>query len=47
VFFKLIKNNDFLVDDGVRDVNKKFQQQIEQKILSIYNELGYQNIIYM
>lgn len=37
IIFKTIKNNDFLIDDGVRDVDRKYRQDVEDILLDIYN----------
>ena len=47
VYFKLIKVNNYLIDDGIRDTDKKFQHDIEDKILEIYNKLEYNKITYV
>lgn len=47
VYFKLIKNNPYLIDDGIRDTDKEFQQEIEDKILEIYTKLKYNKITYI
>lgn len=39
IYFKLIKNNDYLISDGVRDMDKQYQQDVEDKMLEIYKSL--------
>lgn len=47
VYFKLIKNNPYLINDAIRDTDKEFQKNIENKILEIYTKLKYNKITYI
>lgn len=40
IYFKLVKNNDYLIDDGVRATDKKYQKDVEDKMLEFYYGLG-------
>lgn len=39
IFFKTIEKNNYLVDDGLRDCNKEYRQEIEDLMLNIYNDI--------
>lgn len=41
IYFKTIKNNDYLIDDGVRATDPQYRIDIENKLIDIYEELGY------
>jgi len=45
IYFKSIQNNDYLIDDGVRDMDTEYRQRIEDKLLSIYDEMRYKVIM--
>jgi len=47
IYFKTIKNNQYLVDDGVRSLDFKFQQDVEDKLIEIYNTLNYNKLEYI
>jgi len=39
IVFNTIKNNDYCVNDGVRDMDLEYRQNIEKRLLRIYEEL--------
>lgn len=47
IYFKTIEKNKFLTDDGVRSIDIKFQKDIENKMIDVYDRLHYDNIIYI
>jgi thymidylate kinase len=38
IYFKLIKNNDFLINDGVRIIDRTFRQNVEDELIGLYDE---------
>lgn len=48
IFFKTIENNNYLVEDGTRDIDKNFQKDIENKLWHLYKILGVEDkLIYL
>lgn len=47
VYFKTVENNNYLIEDGIRDTDRKFQNDIETKMVELYREFGYKNITYV
>lgn len=43
IYFKLLENNQYLIDDGKRAVDKEFQQEIHNLIEEIYG-MAYQGL---
>ncbi len=41
IYFNLIKNNQYLIDDGIRNIDFKFQQKIEDKLFELYELMNY------
>ena len=39
IFFKTIKNNDYLIDDGVRSTDPIFRQVVEDNLKHLYNNI--------
>lgn len=39
IIYKSLKNNDYLIDDGKRSVNRVFQKNIDNTLWDIYEEL--------
>jgi hypothetical protein len=37
IIFKTISNNDFLLEDGVRSLNREFRDKIEGSLIEVYN----------
>jgi hypothetical protein len=36
IYFKSIKSNDYLINDGIRDIDKQFRLDIEERMLYMY-----------
>jgi len=41
IYFLTIKNNNYFIDDGIRDMDSIFRQKIEDKMLELYKEFNY------
>jgi hypothetical protein len=39
IYFKKIKNNQYLCNDGIRSVDLNYQRDIENKLMMIYNSV--------
>lgn len=40
LYFLLSEKHDFLINDGVRDLDLNFRKRVEDELLSLYKELG-------
>ncbi len=40
IHFRTINEHDYLVDDGIRNLNYDFRREVESAMLSLYSELG-------
>jgi len=40
IIFKSLKNNDYLIYDGKREIDKNYQKQIDNNLVNIYLELN-------
>jgi hypothetical protein len=47
IYFKKIENNQYLLDDGIRDTDDEWQQQVEDKMLEYYKIIGYNKLIFI
>jgi len=40
IYFLLSDTHNFLIDDGVRDLDLEFRKKVEDELLNFYRELG-------
>jgi hypothetical protein len=39
IYFKSIRSNNYMIDDGIRDTNTEYRFKIEEKMLNLYSVL--------